>query len=124
MTHLSCTLKIDLIFFEATISYQDMFNFYSSSGTYESSPKRRLNAAVSSKQPAVSELSRRAQAPQPVYYSSQNSNNNGRSSSDSWQQLTNNGLGGGGRGSVIEVTNGRTKRLVQAPDNYRHPHGY
>ena len=97
-----------------------MFNFSSSSGTYESSPKRRLNAAVSSKQPVVSELSRgRAQAPQPVYYSSQNSNN-GRSS-DSWQQLTN---GLGGRGSVIEVTNGRTKRLVQAPDNYRHPHGY
>ena len=100
-----------------------MFNFYSSSGTYESSPKRRLNAAVSSKQPVVSELSRgRAQAPQPVYYSSQNSNNNNGRSSDSWQQLTN-GLGGG-RGSVIEVTNGRTKRLVQAPDNYRHPHGY
>ena len=104
-----------------------MFNFYSSSGTYESSPKRRLNAAVSSKQPVASELSRgRAQAPQPVYYSSQNSNsNNNVRSSDSWQQLINNGLGGGGgRGSVIEVTNGRTKRLVQAPDNYRHPHGY
>ena len=99
--------------------YQDLLNFYSSSDTYEIGHRRRLNAAVSSKQPIVSELSRRAQAPQPVYYSSQKSNN--ARSSDSWQQLTN---GLGGRGSVIEVTNGRTKRLVQAPDYYRHPHGY
>ena len=89
--------------------------FNSSSGTYER-PKHRP-AAASSKQPIVSELSRHAQAPQPVYYSSQNNNDNVRSS-DSWHQL-----GGGVRGSVVQVT-GRTKRLVQAPDNYRHRHGY
>ena len=94
-------------------------NFDSSAGTYES-PKRRLPAAAaSSKQPIVSELSRHAQAPQPVYYSSQNNINSNVRSSDSWQQL-----GAGVRGGQVIQVNGRTKRLVQAQDNYRHPPGY